>query len=101
MIVSFLFFTYYSKKTNLSVSQFTINPLSIDLVNCFNNTLFDTLISALQKNHYQLVYIVHYFHLENGVKYLYKQYDKAVLYLQNQKLDMWTQNKMIQKTIES
>ena len=25
-----------------------------------------------------LFYIVHYFHLENGVQYLYKQYDKMI-----------------------
>lgn len=27
---------------------------------------------------FSLCYIVHYFHLENGVQYLYKQYDKMI-----------------------
>lgn len=27
---------------------------------------------------FSLFYIVHYFHLENGVQYLYKQYDKLI-----------------------
>lgn len=27
---------------------------------------------------FSICYIVHYFHLENGVQYLYKQYDKMI-----------------------
>ena len=26
-----------------------------------------------------ICYVIHYFHLENGVQYLYKQYDKMIL----------------------
>lgn len=32
---------------------------------------------------------------------LYKKYDKAVLYLENKKIDMWVHNKTIQKACES
>ena len=32
---------------------------------------------------------------------LAKQYDDAVLYLENRKLDLWVHNKTIQKAIES
>ena len=32
---------------------------------------------------------------------LAKQYDTAVVYLENQRLDVWTHNKTIQKAIES
>lgn len=40
-----------------------------------------------------ICYVIHYYHLENGVQYLYKQYDKMIE-IRNNKSVSWLKDKL-------
>ena len=67
-------FFQHERFIHLIVTVFYAILFLIFLALCFVHYMFS--IIALILLILLLCYIVHYFHLENGVQYLYKQYDK-------------------------
>lgn len=55
------------------------------------------LVSSIKSNDYYVNMMIAWFFATA----LTKQYEKTISYIKNQKLDMWTHNKAIQKAIES
>ena len=69
-------FFQHERLIHLKVTLFYVIAFLLFCILGFIHTIFFTIAIILLI--FSICYIIHYFNLENGVQYLYKQYDKII-----------------------